>query len=171
LFLLVFLGLVPLALSLDSTRIASYTFRPNLETKKWLSPEGSDVLAPQRDAIRALERQMIEPPTQHQLVRDQARVEIVNASGAPALARVAADRLAWEGFAPQVAADAPYQAATQIYDFSGQSKGSSRAALQAALRVRDENVIIQPDPNRTVDFRVVIGSAYSSCTYNVAAPK
>ncbi len=166
------LNLVPLALALDPSRIASYTFRPNIETRKWLSPEGSDVLAPQRDAIRSLEQQMIEPPTEHQLARDNARVEIVNASGTAALAQVAADRLAWEGFVPQLATDAAaYQDATMIYDFTGQSKGSSLAALQAALRVRSENIILQPDPNRSVDFRVVIGGNYLSCTYGVAPPK
>ncbi len=166
------LELVPLAMALDPSRIASYTFRPNIETLSWLSPEGSDVLAPQRDAIRALELQMIEPPTEHQLVRENPRVEIVNASGSRSMSRVAADRLAWEGFMPLISDEVPaYQDRTMIYDYTGQSKGSSLAALQAALRVRDENIVIEPDPNRTVDFRVVIGGVYSSCTYNVALPR
>lgn len=166
------LELAPLALALDPTRIASYTFRPNVETKAWRSPQGSDVLAPQRPAIRALERQMIEPPTEHQLVRENPTVEIVNASGSAGMSRVAADRIAWEGFVPVLAGAADvYQDRTMIYDFTGQTKGSSLAALQAALRVRDENIVIQPDPNRSADFRVVIGGYYSSCTYNVALPR
>lgn len=166
------LDLVPIALALDPSRIASYTFRPYIETKSWLSPEGSDVLVPQRDAIRALERQMIQPATEHQLVQEGARVEIVNASGGASFGRVAADRLAWEGFVPQIAPDrAPYQDRTVVYDFTGQRKGSSLAALQAALRIRDDDVIVQPDANRTVDFRVVLGGSYYACTYNVAAPK
>jgi LCP family protein required for cell wall assembly len=165
------ISLVPVALSLDPTRLASYTFRPYIETEAWLSPEGSSVLVPQRSAIRALEQQMIEPPTAHRLLSDDPRVEIVNASGSRLMPQVAADRLAWEGFIPQIASDAlPYQDATQIYDFTGQSKGSSLGTLKAALRVRDENIIVSPDPNRTVDYRVVIGGYYSSCTYNVAAP-
>ena len=131
------LDLVPLALSLDPSRIASYTFRPNIETKSWLSPEGSEVLVPVRDAIRALEQQMIEPPTEHQLVRENSRVEIVNASGVRSLGQVAADRLAWEGFVPQISSEsAAYQERTMIYDYTGQSKGSSLATLQTALRVR-----------------------------------
>ncbi len=166
------LELVPLALALDPSRIASYTFRPNVETRSWRSPEGADVLAPQRAAIRVLEQQMIQPPTEHQLVRENARVEIVNASGSYAMSRVAADRLAWEGFIPQMGEPAPaYQDRTMIYDYTGQTKGSSLAVLQAALRVRDENVVVEPDPNRMVDFRVVIGGYYSSCTYNVAQPR
>ena len=165
-------NLVPLALSLDSSRIASYTFRPNVETKSWLSPEGSDVLVPQREAIRTLEQQMIQPPTEHQLVRENSRVEIVNASGNQSLGRVASDRLAWEGFVPQISSETPaHQAHTTIYDFTGQSKGSNLSVLESALRVNSSNVIVTPDPNRTVDFRVVLGGAYSSCTYNVAQPK
>lgn len=166
------LELVPLAMALDPSRIASYTFRPNIETRSWRSPQGSDVLAPQREAIRALELQMIEPPTEHQLVRETPSVEIVNASGYRSITQVAAERLAWEGFMPILATETlPYQERTMIYDYTGQSKNSSLAALQAALRVRDENIVIEPDPNRTVDFRVVIGGIYSSCTYNVALPR
>ncbi len=166
------INLAPLALSLDSTRIASYTFRPNIETKSWRSPEGSDVLVPVREAIRTLEQQMIEPPTEHQLVRENSRVEIVNATGNASLGQVAADRLAWEGFAPHISEESPvYQAHTTIYDFSGQNKGSSLSALEAALRVDSSHVVVSPDPNRSVDFRVVLGGSYSSCTYNVALPK
>jgi polyisoprenyl-teichoic acid--peptidoglycan teichoic acid transferase len=166
------LNLVPLALALDPTRIASYTFRPNIETKAWLSPEGSEVLVPQRAAIHTLEQQMIEPPTAHQLVQENSRIEIDNASGAPSLSQVAADRLAWEGFIPTIAGETPpFQQRTVIYDFTGQSKGGSLGRLQAALRVTSDNVIIQPDPNRTVDFQVVLGGSYYACTYNVQAPK
>lgn len=166
------IDLVPLALSLDSSRIASYTFRPYVETKSWLSPEGSQVLAPVREAIRALEEQMIEPPTEHQLVRENPRVEIDNASGYADLEQVAADRLAWEGFLPQLTDEnVPYQQRTMIYDYAGQSKGSSLDALKAALRVGDSDVVVQPEPNRTVDFRVVLGGLYYACTYNVAPPK
>jgi len=165
-------NLVPLALSLDPSKIASYTFRPNVETKSWLSPEGSDVLIPQRPAIQALEQQMIEPPTEHQLVRENSRVEIVNAAGNQSLGQVASDRLAWEGFVPQISTETPaYQAQTTLYDFTGQSKGSSLATLESALRVSSGNVVVTPDPNRSVDFRVVLGGSYSSCTYNVALPK
>ncbi len=127
---------------------------------------------PQRAAIRTLEQQMIEPTTMHQLVRENARIEIDNASGEPSLGQVAADRLAWEGFVPTIAADnPPYQQRTVIYDFTGKSKGSSLSRLKSALRVSSDNVLVQPDPNRSVDFRVVLGGSYYACTYNVQAPK
>ena len=123
-------------------------------------------------ANRGREQQMIEPPTEHQLVRENSRVEIINASGTQSFGQVAADRLAWEGFVPQISTEVPaYQAQTTIYDFTGQSKGSSLATLVSALRINSSNVVVTPDPNRTVDFLVVLGGSYSSCTYNVALPK
>ena len=161
----------PLALSLDTSRIASYTFRPNIEVRFWSSPEGSSVLAPQRPAITELLQQMIQPPTEHQLVHEGAVVEIINASGVRGLDQVAADRLAWEGFVPTIGE--PAAAArnyTVIYDYTGQTKGSSLGSLQAALHVGNEGVIVEPDPDRTVDFRVVIGGSYYSCTYAVQPP-
>jgi LCP family protein required for cell wall assembly len=164
-------SLAPLALSLDTSRIASYVFRPNIEVRFWSSPEGSSVLAPQRAAIAELLHQMIQPPTEHQLVQEGALVEVINASGVRGLDQVAADRLAWEGFVPTIGEPAPAaRSYTVIYDYTGQTKGSSLGSLQAALRVGDEGVIIEPDPNRSVDFRVVIGGSYYSCTYAVQPP-
>lgn len=165
------LGFAPLALSLDTSRIASYFFRPNIEVSFWRSPEGASVLAPNRDAIATLERQMFEPPTQHQLVQEGARIEVVNASGVRDLDDVAADRLAWEGFVPVIGTPMPnYREYTVIYDYTGQTKGSSLGTLQSVLRVGNEGVIIEPDPNRMVDFRVVIGGSYYACTHAVQPP-
>lgn len=165
------LGFAPLALSLDTSRIASYVFQPNVEVRFWRSPEGSSVLAPNRETIAALGHLMYQPPTEHQLVREGARVEVVNASGMRGLDRVAADRLAWEGFVPTVGSPAPaYREYTVIYDYTGQSKGSSLGTLQSVLRVGSEGLVIEPDPDRSVDFRVVIGGTYYSCTHAVAPP-
>jgi LCP family protein required for cell wall assembly len=165
------LGLAPLALSLNSSHVASYVFRPNNEVSFWRSPEGSSVLAPNRSAIAELERLMIMPPTEHRLMREGASIEIINASGVRGLDQVAADRLAWEGFVPTIGAPAPaYRDYTVIYDYTGQTKGSSLGTLQSALRVSDEGVIAEPDSNRDVDYRVVIGGNYYACTYAVTPP-
>ena len=165
------LGFAPLALSLDTSRIASYVFEPNVDVRFWRSPEGSSVLAPNRDAVAELVHLMYQPPTEHQLVREGARVEVVNASGMRGLDRVAADRLGWEGFVPTIGAPAPaYRDYTVIYDFTGRTKGSSLGTLQSVLRVGDEGIVIEPNPDRSVDFRVVIGGSYYACTHAVAPP-
>ena len=165
------LDLVPLAVSIDTSRIASYTFRANVEVRSHRSPAGSSVLVPNRLAIRRLEEQMIEPVTEHRLVREAARIEIVNASGMRSLARVAADRLAWEGFVPRISSETlPYREYTVVYDYTGQTKGSSLGMLQTALRIGDTGVIVEPVAEREVDFRIVLGGSYYSCTYSVEPP-
>lgn len=165
------LGLVQLAATLDSSRIASYTFRSGIEVRSWRSPEGSSVLVPNREAVLALERQFVQPPTESQLVREQPIIEVVNATGIAGMDRVAADRLALEGFVPRIGRPAPrYQNYTVIYDFTGQSKGSSLHTLQEVLRVSDQGLIVEPDAQRTVDFRVVLGGNYYACTHAVMPP-
>ncbi len=166
------LSFLPLVGSLDTSRIASYVFRPNVEVRSWRSPEGSSVQVPQREAIAELERRMMQPPTENQLGREHARIEVVNASGVRALGQVAAERLAWEGFVPVISEESvPYREYTAIYDYTGQSKGSSLSVLQQVLRVSPEGVVIDPNPNRRVDFRIVLGGSYYSCTHNVMPPE
>jgi LCP family protein required for cell wall assembly len=167
-------GMIPLALTMDSSRIQSYRFREGIEIVAGESEEGSFIFLPQREAIIELGRQIVQPPTERQLVRERAVIDIVNASGIPALDRVAADRISSEGFVPRIVEEnLLVQDATQIYDYTGQTKGSSIEVLQSALRLGSESMIAEPDPNRTVDFRIVIGTSYSrnSCTYNVLPPR
>ncbi|MCS7071084.1 MAG: LytR C-terminal domain-containing protein, partial [Anaerolinea sp.] len=119
-----------------------------------------------------LVEQFLLPPTANQLVREHARIEIINASGDSDIDDVAAARLAWEGFTPAIGPAAPRpQERTVIYDLSGQRKGSSLEVLQTILRVPDEDVVIEPDGSNQYDFRVVIGSSYYACTYPVIPPQ
>lgn len=168
----VMLGLIPLATSLDSSRMVSYTFRSGIEVRGATSPEGSSVLVPERDAVAALLGQMMIPPTENRLAASQTRIEVVNATGIADMGSVAASRLAWEGYSVTVlpAADR-YQGYTQIIDYTGQSKGSVLTALQSLLRLSDEAVSIEPSADRTADFRVTLGGNYYPCTYNVIPPQ
>jgi LCP family protein required for cell wall assembly len=164
--------LAPLAASVDTSRLASYLLTPGHEVYSWRSPEGSSVQAIHRDNMMQLVERFLLPPTANQLIQEHARIEIINASGSADLDDVAADRLSWEGFTPIIGpAAASTRERTVIYDFSGQQKGSSRAALQTILRVPDSDVIIEPDGTSEYDFRVVIGTSYYACTYPVRPPR
>jgi LCP family protein required for cell wall assembly len=165
------LALLPVASALDPSRIASYTLRMDIEVRSWLSPEGSNVLAINHDALRARLEQFYTPPTALQTREQHPTVEIINATGFTDLAQVAADRLAWDGFAPRILeASSPYLSDTLIYDQTGGAKNSSLGLLQAILRVDDGHISVHPDPNRTADYRVVLGGNYRTCNYNTAAP-
>ncbi len=160
------IGILPVAAHLDSSHIRSFTMRQNHEVASWSSPEGSSVLAPNRIAIAELLEQFYSPPTIRRIVGEQPRIEIVNASGYADLARVAADRLAWEGFIPTISTETtPFQEETTLIDFTGQSKGNSRRILQGILRVEETAVYSEPLAERTADFRVTIGGNYTACTY------
>ncbi|MDX2138407.1 MAG: LCP family protein [Chloroflexota bacterium] len=164
--------LIPLATSLTSSQIASYTFTPNVDVRSWRAPDGASVQAPVRDAIGRLMQLFLTPPTEFQLRREQPRIEIVNASGFDDLGVVAAERLAWEGFAVTLADETlRYQNRTTIIDYTGHSKGSSLALIQDVMRVPTDDVSVTPDPERRVDFRITLGGTYHACTYNVIPPE
>lgn len=166
------LGLIPLALSIDSDRIAHYTFRPGQEVQSWLTPGGSSVQLPIMEGVQAVVHNLMLPPTQNRLVQGGPVIEVVNGSGYLGLDRVAADTLAWEGFIAIATGIEPdqYRPDTVIYDFSGRTKDSPIEALLLTLRLPPEAVIVAPDAERTVDYQVVLGWEYRSCTHAVLPP-
>ena len=52
---------------------------------------------------------------------------------------------------------------TSIIDFTGQQKGSSLNDLVAILNIYPNHIQLQPDANRTTDFRIILGANYNSC--------
>lgn len=161
------LPLIPLALSIQPNDIENHFFRKNVETVAWTDPtNGANVQLPNPDGgmLRLIE-EFLAPPTQNRLRLEDARIAVENGTPNEGWDLVAADRLIWEGFAPVALGSAAETdaARTVIYDYTGSSKGSSLGQLAALLNVRPENVIIEPDPNRTVDFRIVLGADYNSC--------
>ena len=77
-------------------------------------------------------------------------------------------QIGWVGTASQQSRlasqlDAPGYEKTVIYDFTGRQKSSQLILMQRILHVADVDVVDQPDPNRTVDYVVVIGENYRSC--------
>ena len=166
------LPLIPLATSLDVTRIARYSGSDNVHWIRTFMPDdGREVLLPIRENLLPMLQEFLTPPTANRLSRAAVRIDVIDGSWyGIGLERVAADRLAWEGFAarPLDGITDIQRDATLIYDYTGQTKGSLLSYLQEILRVDDANIIRQPDPNRAVDFRVEIGKAYNSCIYTYA---
>lgn len=160
-------GYAPLALALEPSGIARYGGSPGAEYQSFLTPDdGRAVQLPVRDALIPLLRDFLTPPTGNRLRRAEISVEIVDASYLYAgFAEVAADRLAWAGYAARVVDDGPTvrREGSVIYDYTGLSKGSPLPDLLHLLRIDASQVIHQPDPNRTVDFRVEIGERYNAC--------
>lgn len=161
------LPLIPLALSMEPNDVENHFFRKNVETVAWTDPtNGANVQLPHPDGgmLRMIEN-FLSPPTQNRLRLENARIAVENGTANEGWEIVAADRLIWEGFAPMEVgvADQTSVEKTMIYDYTGSSKGSSLGELAALLNIHPDNVVIEPDPNRAVDFRVVLGTDYNSC--------
>ncbi|MBN1563053.1 MAG: LCP family protein [Anaerolineae bacterium] len=166
------LSLVPLAISLDMSNIARYSGSIGDHYISFKTPDdGREVFLPNQERVLSLVENFLTPPTGNRLGRQLITVDVVDKSAyGLGFDLVAIDRLAWEGFIGRSVSPGDYQPTelTVIYDFTGQTKGSALDDLKRLLRVADSQVIVQPDPNRMVDYRVEIGGAYNSCVYGNA---
>lgn len=167
------LTLLPVGLSLDSNDIENFAFKRLYHTTPWQTPDGDYVQLPIYDTMRQLLEDFYTPPTQNQLVVEGASIAVYNGTNNENWDRVAAGRLGWGGLNAIAAgaADRTDYVDTILIDHTGQSKGSSLQEIANTLNVKPENVLIQPDPNRQMDFEVIVGSNYNSCTYNVLPPE
>ncbi len=171
------LGYVPFALNMDADRIEQYRFKMGTHIQNALgpAPDYQSILAPiDREAVAELVEDFLTPPTRNQITLAGLRIEVINSGGVNGMATVAADRLSQEGFSPTISAESThYRDFTAIYDFTGQERGSPIPTFQRLFRVTADGVITQPDPNRTVDYKIYVGNTYSvwACTRNVIQPK
>jgi LCP family protein required for cell wall assembly len=158
------LQLAPIAAELDTSRIRSYFISPDL-LMGWQTPEGHQVYLPVPEQIQRIAALAVQPPAANYAAANTATVEIRNGSGIDRLDEVAADRLGWNNLIaiPTGPADSTYEH-TVIYDFTGTAKGSSLNLLQRVLNVPIDRVTAQPDPNRTVDYLVIVGEDYTRRT-------
>lgn len=164
------LGLLPFAIALESDRVTSFTFHLNHEVISWVAPDGAQVLLPQREALAAFMVKFMEPPTRLQLNMRPSRVRIINVSGRPDLAVVAADRLIWQGFQVEIMDGAERRQAVTIHDFVGRRKGGELEVLKSVLRVSEDAVVVQPSADRQYEYEVTLGSSYYACTRDVLLP-
>ncbi len=160
------IGLLPLALTLDPARIENFNLRRLYHTTPWQTPDGDRVQLPVYETMRPLLEDFYTPPTESQLRAEGARIRVLNGTENADWDRVAADRLAYGGFVALAGGPASEVGLndTILIDYTGQTKGSSLQTIARLLNVRPENIRVQPDPNREVDFEVILGSSYNSCT-------
>lgn len=163
------LGLLPIALNLDPTLIENFALVRTYHTTPWQPPSGDYVQLPVYETLRPLLEDFYQPPTRSQIVSERATIRVYNGTQNPNWDQVAAERLAWDGLLALAAgsADRTDYTDTLLIDYTGQSKGSSRGSIARVLNVKQENIIISPDPGRTTDFEVILGSNYNSCTFAV----
>jgi LCP family protein required for cell wall assembly len=159
------ISLIPIALNLDPSRIEQFRFRRLYDTQPWQPPDGSFVQIPVYEHILEILNDFYTPPTPNQIARANDRIRVLNGTANENWDKVAAESLGWRGFAAFSAGGAAEMAdRTILIDYTGSERGSNRQTIAAALNVSPENIRIQPDPNRTVDFEVIVGADYNACS-------
>ena len=164
------LGLAPIALNMAPSSVTSYYMNKGYELLHWTTPGGEDVQIPDPNGFFDTIGRFYTPPSPNRLGQTKLSIALYNGSGHADWDKVAADRLTWAGFAGQADGTTDPAAKTVVYDYTGSAQPALLTALLKGLNVKQSAVVSQPDPNRTSDFKVVLGADYNTCSapgYNI----
>lgn len=132
--------------------------------ESWRTPQGAAVLLPKYEAIQPLVREALAPPSTSRAQQRAFKAEVWNTTPYEGLGHVAAERLRWEGLeVVTVESIDEHYPRTQVVDYTTTSKGSPLPRLIQIYKREPEDVISEPDENRAVDFRIILGSDYDPC--------
>lgn len=155
------LSLAQIASQIEPQYVKSRLIEGSMVTG-WTTPKGAMVLLPHHDRIREALISLYAPPDESlkRLAEEAAKVEVLNGTGVPERAALAAARLRWEGIQVITVgfADRSDYAHTLIINYS--DKTYTPARLAAVLGVPPENIRQEPNPGSTIDIRVILGRDY-----------
>jgi LCP family protein required for cell wall assembly len=157
------LSLLPVALSLKPGDIRSYYMQKGYELQHFAA-DGADVQIPLLPGFFETINRFYTPPTANKTGSETLSIDVINGTDNKDLDKVAVDRLLWGGFAATAKGEGGIVPKTTIYDYTGSSNPATLTALLKALNAKPNQVESQPDPNRTVDFKIVLGADYNSCS-------
>ena len=166
----IMLGLLPQLINLDLADVDNYTFTRRYHTLNWRTPAGYAVLLPQAEEVAKLMQDFYTPPAPHQSALASPSVRIYNASGNKDWDRVASERLRWDGHNAVAMGSRTEDGVVQssrLIDYAAASKGSLVPKLLRALNLRRDQVETKANPAREVDYEIILGADYDSCTYGV----
>jgi LCP family protein required for cell wall assembly len=130
----------------------------------WTTPKGGSVFLPNWEKIEPLVSEVLAPLPEGRMWRALQTLEVWNGTPNADWDQLAADRLFREGFVAVIGQpDRRDYPQTQLIDFTYTAKGSSIPYLQTMFNVWGENVISVPDPNTSVQYRLIIGADYQTC--------
>jgi LCP family protein required for cell wall assembly len=117
-------------------------------------------------------RRLFLPPALNKAYRPPMTIEIINASGNPDLAYLAADNLERYGFEPTISQSVvTEQRSTSIEYFAQNMKGSFDWLLSWVLAKKTADVQLVSDADYPYNYRIVLGSEYDPCRPQLFAPQ
>jgi hypothetical protein len=162
-----------LGFSLNDLNIRSYSIKTPYVVG-WTTPnDQAQVLLPVQDDFYKYVKQVMTAAGSNRVGQTPYAIEVWNGTTNSDWAQLASYELSTDTkLNVTVTVGSPDRtdyATTTIIDYTTSPKGSPLATLQKDLHVADANVIAQPDANSPVQFRVILGSDYNSCTYASSA--
>lgn len=158
------LRLAHLGIEIDSNRIRTAVIDSTM-TQNWTTPEGAQVLIPDRQRMAVLHGLIFSPPAQAddpatQIALEAAAVAVQNGTPVAGLASRCAEHLGQQGFRVINVSSAPRQdyASTLILVYTG--KWATARALARALGVSDSAVTVGSSPQGAYDITVILGKDY-----------
>jgi polyisoprenyl-teichoic acid--peptidoglycan teichoic acid transferase len=140
-----------------------HLYLPPAALRSWTTSGGGAVQRLQWEAAQPVLARLMQPPLLNHASRPPITVEVV--SPFEFTYQLAAETLAWYGFAPvrgPVGGEMPSR--TEVTYFGANRKGSFDWLLGWLVDVRPENIVLEPTPGASeYDYRVVLGYNYDSC--------
>lgn len=144
-------------------------------TQSWVTPNGAQVQLPVWEGegnFGETFSRLYRAPALNRATRSPITVLVVNASGSPDMAALAADNLAWYGFVPIISDEtAPTQPDTRLEYFRPNFKDSYDWLISWIFNRRRSNIEQIDEPGFEYEYRVTIGSDYDPCLNQLFQPQ
>jgi hypothetical protein len=156
------LRLAAYAPKLTSADIRSYYIRPPY-VSGWITPGGASVQLPNDELLKQM---LVEAATlsPRAAERETVKIEVQNGSQFDTYDSLAAARLNYAGYQTVISpADRRDYTYSIIVDFTSAQDPNQRAIIRNVLGLTSANEISLPDPNSSVQYRVILGYDYEPC--------
>lgn len=140
----------------------------------WETPSGAQVQLPIWEGENNLEEtfsRLFRVPALNRADRRPITVEIVNASGSPDMALLAADNLAWYGFVPIIGEEAPTQATTEMFYYRPNFKDSFDWMISWIFDKFRSEIQLTEDDAFEYEYKIVLGEDYDPCLNQLYQPQ
>ena len=158
-------SLAQVGLGLAPDNIAYHYLQLNRHIVPWRSPVGAEVLLPVYGRLLPVLREFYQPVTDKRLRLEGPGIRVLNGTGLPARDRIAASQLVRDAMNAEAAGILSGEVVeqTRLIDYSGASKGSLSARIAGLLEIDEAQIVVDADPQREVDYEVILGEDYKTC--------